>query len=98
MATGQPFPPLLMWTLIVSIGGLLFSALVGAVHRGAGGVLVSAALLAQLIAVPVAIRFLVRGGYATPANILMTVFAGLPWVLLIVGVISIALGLTRFHI
>jgi hypothetical protein len=87
-----------MWTLMLSIGGLLLSALVGAVSRAAGGVLVSAALLAQLIAVPIAIRFLMRGGHATPANILMTVFAGLPWVLLILGVISIFFGLTRFHI
>ena len=97
----MPFPPLLKWTLLGSIAIFGLLALIGLIMPNArtlGGWLVSVALLMQLVAVPVAIWFLRRIDYRTGANIAMTVVAGVPWLFIALGLISIFTGLTKFHI
>lgn len=100
MIAGEPFPPFLKWTLLASIaiwGVLALMGLVVPSARDFGQVLLGVALLIQLIAVPIAIWFLLRGGYWMAANIAMTVVAGLPWLVIVLAVIGVFLGFTKVH-
>jgi hypothetical protein len=99
--TAQPFPPPLKWTLLGSIGVLVLMSLSApnsSATRTVTGVIGVAAILVQLIAVPIAIRFLLRPEYRSPANIAMTVVAALPPVVVIVGFTALMLGFGHFHI
>jgi hypothetical protein len=97
----QPFPPPLKWTLLGSIGVLvlmILSAPSSSATRTVTGVIGVAAILVQLIAAPIAMRFLLRPEYRSPANIAMTVIAALPPALIIVGFALLMLGFGHFHI
>ena len=101
MQAAQPFPPLLKWTLLASIAMIGLQALIGLSKPSDPTVvivLLAVGLVMQLIAGPIAIWLLLRGGYVSPANIAMTVIAAVPLGLAVFAVLSISLGWTRFHI
>jgi hypothetical protein len=102
----MPFPRMLRWALLAPVAVFLLAMFVPALFspiipdnfaKGAFLALIAAAGLVELIAVPVALFMLLRGGpYVTLGNVVITVLAAIP--LFFVGFIALVLKFGHFHI
>jgi len=93
MAESRPFPVVLRWLLLVPVGLLLVS------YGLPKELALPAWLLAcgsELLFVPIAIFYLVRGGYRTLGNVAMTLVAAIPVGIIVLIVLTLMFG--HFHI
>ena len=105
----EPFPPLLRWALLGPFGVFLFAWFAALLGKDApeskvlNGVLVVAtggAAVVEVIAIPIALFFLVRDAprYVTVSNVAMTVAAALPVVILTIVILALFGVFGTFHI
>jgi hypothetical protein len=102
----MPFPKILRWALLAPFAAFALAMCLPAFFspilpdqflKGAALVLIAAAGLVELLAVPVALFMLLRGGpYVTLGNVVITLLAAIP--LVFVGFIVLVLKFGHFHI
>ena len=79
---GRPFPPLLFWALLVPavmfVGGCLAVVLGPRSPSNLAFALFVIPMVMGLAAVPIAVILLVRGGYETTGNVILTLSGAIP--------------------
>ena len=93
MSASKTFPLALRWLLLAPLALFFVSY---ALPKGAalGGFII--ACIAECLFVPIAIFYLMRGGYFTLGNVLITLIASVPAGLLVILVLTLKFG--HFHI
>ena len=93
MAESKTFPVTLRWLLLAPLAVFFISY---ALPKSIALVAFLLACATELLVVPVAIFYLLRGGYRTVGNVAMTVVGAIPAALVLAIVFTLKFG--HFHI